>query len=80
LLYPLSYRGVSLGCSVAGSFLTAEQPFEGPHRLLLMVAVTWEYRSRGVDAEAKQEPLLALPGEVASERVHRDADERDLPA
>ena len=30
--------------------------------------------------QAKQEPLLALPGQVAPERVHRDADEQDLPA
>jgi hypothetical protein len=33
-----------------------------------------------VPREAKQEPLLALPGEAAPERVHRDAEEQDLPA
>jgi hypothetical protein len=32
-----------------------------------------------VPLDAEQEPLLALPGEVAPERVHRDADEQNLP-
>jgi hypothetical protein len=29
--------------------------------------------------DAEQELLLALPGEVAPKRVHRDADQQDLP-
>jgi hypothetical protein len=33
-----------------------------------------------VPLDAEQEPLLALPSEVAPERVHRDADEQNLPA
>jgi hypothetical protein len=33
-----------------------------------------------VPLDAEQEPLLALPGQLAPERVHRDVDEQDLPA